>query len=71
MRKAISIRTVSYVSGHHGLRPVSELTGSEQIQLAGELSLVCLNEFYKGKAVFSLKEVSEDRRSLKQRYAGS
>ncbi|MEA5142163.1 MAG: hypothetical protein VB023_01085 [Oscillibacter sp.] len=71
MGKAISIRTVSYVSEHHGLRPVSELTEPEQIQLAGELSLAFLNEFYKGKVVFSLKEVSEDRRSLKQRYAGS
>ena len=53
MGKAISIKTVSYVSGQQGLRPVSELTEPEQIQLAGELSLAFFNEFYKGKLIFS------------------
>lgn len=71
MGKAISIKAVSYVSGPQVLRPVSELTEPEQIQLAGELSLAFFNEFYRGKLIFSHEEVHEAHGSPKQRYAGS
>ena len=71
MGKAINIKTVSYVSGPQGLRPLSELTEPEQIQLAGELSLAFFNEFYKGKLIFFHEAVHKAHRSPKQRYAGS